>query len=180
MPLSSRISPHMTTWSTFDAFRGLGIELFANQLTTNSTAWPLANRGIMVPMYLDAPATVQKLFLVNGTAVSGNVDLGIYDWSYNRLCRITGGAGAAQAGVSNIQLFTPDTVLSLQPGRYRFAVSADNITSTVAATGHSIRQMRYMGMSQMASALALPATWTPVNPASQVIPLAGFTNLSTL
>lgn len=183
MLLSQLTLPHLTTWTTWDQFRAVGLDMWHNALTPGSTTWPSASRGYMVPIYLDVQTTVNRLFVDCGTAASGTMDLGIYDWSYNRLCRATGGAGTTQTVTSDIQVVTPDTVLTLGPGRYRFALSIDNVIATVVRTAHSIPILRAAGVSQMSSAQSgggLVTPWVPATISTAFLPLAGFTNLTTI
>ena len=63
-----------------DSPLSLGTQISAVSLATPASAtFPSANRAILVPFVVTEDCTVVKLWAYNGAAVSGNIDLGIYD-----------------------------------------------------------------------------------------------------
>jgi hypothetical protein len=123
---------------------------------TASATYISANRAIYIPFALASTATFVKMFVINGAAVSGNIDVGIYNEAGTRL--VSSGS-TAQAGTSAIQEFDiTDTTLS--EGIYYLAVAMDNTTGTLQrGTGSSLR-LQMTGMAIQASAFPLPATAT--------------------
>lgn len=117
-----------------------------------STAWPTANLAIYLPVEILYPVTIAKIMVNNGTAVSGNIDVGIYDADGNR--RVSAGS-TAQAGASAIQIFDiTDTLLN--PGLYYMAVALDNTTGTLAGWTFVNIDIAPFGVCQQATAFALP------------------------
>lgn len=162
---------HVTHTSTLNAL-GPAIEQ-ATANTYGSAVWPSANRAIFVPFTVDEDYTVVKMGLANGAAVSGNVDLGIYDSSFTRLVS-TG--STAQSGTTQMQSFdVTDTDLS--PGWYYMALAVSNTTAQVFCLNPSAFEafMGGVGCFQQAAALPLPSTATPAAVSSNYLPWFGMT-----
>lgn len=136
---------------------------------TTSAVWPTASTAIFLPCMLREQRTVYQLSHENGTVVSGNVDIGVYD---ERGTRLVSRGGVAQAGTSTIQLHdVTDTVIG--PGVVFLAMVLDNITGTALRTSTPAVQMRACGVCTMASAYPLPATATLVGTAAAYTPAFG-------
>ena len=150
----------------------LSIETATNTVSTGAPAsavWPSANRAIFVGFRVWTPITVVKMFVVNGTAVSGNIDMAIYDEAGARL---TPSISTAQAGTSAIQeLNITDTQLGV--GLFFLALAVDNTTATVYRKSINVAHLRAARCYQMASAFTLPATATFAAPASSYLPIFG-------
>jgi hypothetical protein len=93
----------------------------------------------------------QQLFVANGSAVSGNFDLGIYDAAGTRLVSI---GSTAQSGTTALQAATISPV-PLSPGLYYFGLALDNTSGAVL--GHTSNAGRATGARMLASAFPLPA-----------------------
>lgn len=133
-----------------------------------SLVWPSANLAIFVPFTVYEPITIVKMSIINGTAVSGNVDVGIYDGGGAKL--VSSGS-TAQAGTSVIQTFDITDTL-LKPGLYYLALAISNTTGTVESSGTLVAiDAEIIGVMQMASAFALPATATFAAFAQTSVPL---------
>jgi hypothetical protein len=142
-----------------------------------SNAWPSANLAIFVPVDIFRPVTIVKMMVNNGSAVSGNIDVGIYTPNGARL--VSAGS-TAQAGTSAIQTFDITDTL-LMPGWYYMAVALDNTTGTLAAfTGGTAVDYRPLGMAQMASAFALPDPATFAAFTQTYVPLVSMTQRTTV
>lgn len=157
----------------------IGVELAAMGLPKpTSSAYQLANRAILVPFVLMEEVTVVKLFVFNGGTVSGNVDVGIYDASYNRL--VSAGS-TAQTGTGRIQEFdVGDTTIG--PGQFYMAMAPDN------TNGHYIRWPldvsvdggEMLGLLEDESAFPLPDPLVPIAfDNSTILPIFGL-SLRTL
>lgn len=150
--------------------------LQALDVAASSIAWPTANTAVFVPFHVYTPTVVKQIGWFNGSAVSGNVDCGIYDAAGTRL--ISTGS-TAQAGVSTIQTVdVTDTLLG--PGLFYMAFAADNITATVIGIVPTLQRGRVLGLVEMATAFALPATATFATLTGNVVPFACFTTRSLI
>ena len=143
---------------------------------------PTTNKAWFFPFVIGQTITAAKLFILNGTAVAGNIDLGIYDSTFARLVS-TG--STAQAGTSAIQsVDIADTVLTA--GLYYLAYAGDTaagqtffgVLSQIAAAA-----MVSAGCFMQTSAFALPSTATPasIDPGvSAALPIFGLSQRTTI
>lgn len=133
-----------------------------------SFTWPTSNLAIFFPFEIYEPITIAKLTVLNGSAVSGNIDAGIYDAMGNRLVSI---GSTAQSGTTAIQTFDVTDTL-LVPGLYYLALALDNTTGTVGGySGLIAGDMQAAGCFQQASAFPLPNPATFAAFAQTVLPL---------
>lgn len=126
-----------------------------------------ASLAMFIPVIVRNQITVYQLGWSNGATVSGNVDVGIYDRNQNRL--VSAGS-TAQAGTSALQIVdVADTVLA--PGLYYLAMAMDNGTGLVARGSFTNAQWpRACGVTNQASAFALPSTAAWGAPTSALVP----------
>lgn len=151
------LSPVLINATTIGTFsrQSIGLDLRGHAASTStSTAWPSANLAIYIPVEIYQVVTIVKMAVNNGTAVSGNIDVGIYDVGGAKL--VTKGS-TAQAGTSAIQIFDITDTLLL-PGLYYMAVALDNTTGTLAGWTVATQVAQSMGAFQQASAFALPTS----------------------
>lgn len=142
-----------------------------------STAWPLANVALFYPFSVVEPVTAVKLWVINGSTASGNLDLGIYSAAGTRL--VSSGS-TAQAGTTAIQIVDTTDLLLLPNTYYYMAVAMDGTTATCRAWNTTTAgKYAAMGMVQMASAFPLPATATFALMAQAYCPLFGWSQLAT-
>jgi hypothetical protein len=121
-----------------------------------SATWPVANTAIFIPFRVAQPTQIVKIFWQNGGAVSGNIDVGIYDLQGNRLVSL---GSTAQTGISAIQIGDiTDTIL--QTGVYYMAMAMDNVTGTQRRFAPTAPLTRAMGIYNVVSAFPLPSTVT--------------------
>jgi len=143
-----------------------------------SAAWPSANLAIFVPVTLGASERIDAIraVITNGTAASGNFDVGIYDENWNRVASL---GSTAQSGTSVAQLATVSWTLT--KGRWYLGLAFDNTTATVAAIGSfAVGSLAALGCAQMASAFPLPATVTPARCAQTILPIFGVSRTAAL
>lgn len=141
-----------------------------------SATWPATDLAIYYPFRLGAPLTITLLWCWNGTAVSGNVDIGVYAADGTR---IVSAGTTAQAGTSALQSFNvTDTVIG--PGDYYMALAFDNTTATVFRMNPAARILQGSGMLQQATAFALPATATFAQSTNAFLPICGLSTRSFL
>jgi hypothetical protein len=169
--VSSMVMPyHLITMTPYHVC-SLGGIYFQPSTQPLTGTWPVANLAFFIPFRLPTVVVVTLMFAYNGAAVNGNLDLGIYDASGNRL--ISSG-GVAQAGINQIQtLDIPDTKIG--PGIFYMAIVLDNIVGTIFRQTPSTIYLRMMGIVQMANAYPLPLTAVFATMAQIHIPDFGFT-----
>lgn len=143
-------------WST-----GTGSTTIA--ITTNA-AW-------VYPFTIFSQVTAYSLFWFNGTAVAGNVDIGIYDEDLNKV--ITTGS-TAQSGVTAPQIVSI-TPTELTPGRYFLAISSNDAGADfTGVTTLPNDELATLGAFTQGSAFALPASLTPSTTTLNTIVACGF------
>ncbi len=172
-PSSFNIGP----WSP-DAI-GPQIGFYGAWTTFGSATWPSANLAIGYPFMLTEPRTVLQMWVFNGSAVSGNVDAGIYTAAGAKL--VSKGS-TAQATTSDLQLLdVTDTLLPANQILYAW-MALDNTTGTTTrlAGGVSLAQTGGTGVMQMATAFPLPSTITGAAIGSNYIPAFGPVFASTI
>lgn len=135
-----------------------------------SIAWSAANRAVYIPFRLPTVITATIMFLFNGAAVNGNLDIGIYDEGGTRL--ISSGA-VAQAGISQIQS-VDITDTRFGPGLFYMALALDNNVGTVYQSGPGTVRLRAAGCVMEEGAFPLPAVAAFISYATS-LPLFGFT-----
>lgn len=124
-------------------------ELFS---VSQSTVYPLANRCIFVPFKIEKTAVAYNMFTQAGSAVSGNIDVGLYT---SGMVSLTTLGSTAQANVSDITVHNiTDTILL--PGRYYMGLSCDNITATFPRWSTGPRHLRMMGCLEKTGTFPLP------------------------
>lgn len=134
-----------------------------------------ANGAVFIPFRISKPIIVQNLFVQNGTAVSGNIDLGIYTPGGTRLVS-TG--STLQAGANVIQTIAV-TPTQLGPGLFYLALAMTSaaIARILVRLYAPTRISSVLGLATMAGAFPLPAvaTFATVAVASLLIPQIGLT-----
>lgn len=140
------------------SMESIGMTVAALADTANaSQAWSPTNGAIFVPFSLWKPRTAKKMFVYNGAAVSGNVDVGIYNDAGTRL--VSAGS-TAQAGTDVVQEFDiTDTALPAGQLLY-MALAFDNTTATINGKSHGTPAAIVRGILTMGSAFPLPSTAT--------------------
>lgn len=140
-----------------------GSGLWVYPIPTAGGVYPAANRALYIPIFVESPVTVYQL-AVYPTAQSGNLDIGIYDESSNRL--VSAGSTAVGA-INTIQAINiADTYLI--PGAYFLAINCDNTTAAfLRSNAGNATLYGFWGVQQQAvGAVTLPATATMTSPIS--------------
>jgi hypothetical protein len=151
--------------------QALGNFFNAAGYTLSSTAWLTANRCSSIPFSVYAPITIVKMFVINGATVSGNIDVGIYDF-WGKLLVSKG--STAQSGINAIQSFDiTDTLLN--PGHYYMAVVLDNTTGTLQMWTPSASIYRSEGVFETTSSFPLPDPMGFGSPSMSRVPFVGLT-----
>lgn len=160
------------TISTLGLFSA-GVELAAMAVTAAaSTAVAVNNVAWAVPFRLTTPMTVKKLYHVNGSVATGNIDMGIYDEALARLVSI---GSTAQSGTNIVQEFDI-TDTQLNPGLYYIASAYSSSSATAMMPGGMSGFFgSIIGAFTATTSFPLPSTLTPAN-APLTIPIMGLTN----
>ncbi len=135
-----------------------------------------ANRARFVPFRLSSNFVVANAFMFNGSAVAGNIDIGVYDAAGTKL----GSTGStAQSGTDQIQTIALSLVLS--PGLFYLAMMNDNATCTCHISNWAVAAyVKMYGTAIQDVAFPLPATATfATNPGSSLL-LFGITGRSVV
>lgn len=171
-------SPRMGAIGPFSTGQVLGDYARCGRLIGATAVWGAANGAYYQPFTIDEHQTITQLAWFNGTAVSGNCDIGVYDWAGTRLVSI---GSTAQSGTSTVQAVNiADTALS--PGDYYLGMSMDNVTGQVfrLSIHHSLCIAAGMKV-QATGAFPLPATATFSDPTVSFNPVVqAFTFASTI
>lgn len=99
---------------------------------SGTISFTAANDGIFVPVWVRANLSVVQLFWANGSVVSGNASVAIYDKAGTRLA--TSGAVAC-VGTTAFQKHTVS--VNLTPGLHWLGLSCDNTTQQWRAAGRA-------------------------------------------
>lgn len=165
--------PIITPWSLESAVGGVtfaqmsGANLGMQAASSNS--WVGANDTILVPIAITRHTKVRKMFCVNGSGNTGNVDVGIYDAKGTLI--VSSGA-TLQSGTNNLQVFDiTDTTIG--PGQYFMALSASSAAATFFRTAMQGRSTSGMGVKINTNAHPLPATISLSDMSSDYIPIFG-------
>lgn len=129
-----------------------------SRVAWSTAAWSAANRAQFVPFHIYQTITVQSLFTMNGNAVSGNMDIGIYttDWKI-----LTHTGAKAQAGTYRVQSFAIPTI-ELGAGSYYLGMSVDNTTATFFRRAGALNPgATIVGVAQQSTAFPLPELAAP-------------------
>lgn len=172
----------MVTIHTLSPEAGVGLGIFNGANVGmdgySSSAWPAgANTAVFIPFLVGKEITFSTMFWVNGTVVSGNVDVGVYSQDGTK---IVSKGSTAQSGTSAIQIVTVTTT-TIGPGLYYLALVLDNATGTIASYPiGQVLKTKFTGAAQMASAFALPSSATFATLGQDSLPLVGLSTRSTI
>ena len=140
-----------------------------------SATFSAANKAIFMPFPVFSPITIVKLFVINGTTVSGNIDVGIYTAN---VLKIVSSGSTAQSGTSAVQEFNiTDTLLN--PGFYYLAVAMDNGTAHLESWALSV-MMRTLGIAEASTAFPLPTNASISSITASRYPFIGATQRATI
>jgi hypothetical protein len=147
-PYESRTYRHYTI-STMDYLNTVTV-------STNpaSTAWPLANLAIYVPIYINEPCTIYQVGTGAGLTAGGNFDIGLYQMDGTKV-QSTG----TQARTASAWNAVDWTDLDVSPGWYYAAMAAngvDNYCGVAPAAG----LCEAFGIAEQTTAFVLPSPAT--------------------
>jgi len=127
-------------------------------VSSSSAVYPTADLAIYIPVVVAEPVVIRKLATANGTAVSGNLDVGVYD---ARGTRLVSAGTTAQSGTTTEQVIDV-TDATIGPGLFYLAVTLDNTTGTFFRGGPVAPLAASIGIlsEQLGTGAALPSTAT--------------------
>ena len=142
------------------SMQSLGVPLcVCGQFGPATNNYVTANLAVFIPFSVPEPVVITKMGWGNGAAVTGNIDVGIYDESGNRL--VSAGS-TAQSGTSTLQVVdVTDTLLSR--GRYYLAMTSDTSSTSqkVIAVLPAAGICQSLGLLQMTAAPPLASNANP-------------------
>lgn len=148
-PTSQALSPH--------SFNSLGPMLSG---TGSSSAWPLTNLIIYIPVRIFRPVTVYQSIVGCGSTGGGSFHNGLYDRFGNRLLT-TGSVNRSASG----EVITDVTDTFLLPGLYYLALQVNGTNNMIMSSTETARAWRAMGCREEAAAgagLPTTATWVTI------------------
>lgn len=175
-PAASDSINYITVHSVSSILEGINKELTSIGASSFASAvWPTANTAFFIPTFVAEQVLVTQLFSQNGSAVSGNIDVGIYTMDGTRI--VSSGSTAHASGNAN-QLFNiTDTLLG--PGVFYLALALDNVTGAITRyLMPTSVPSGVLGVCEMATAFPLPAMATLVTTATNYVPGFGYTTRS--
>lgn len=167
--MSNPVWQYMSGINSLGGDFGAALGAMVGGTTPSSGAFPASNDALLVPFYIHQSSLIKRLFAINGSSVSGNIDMGLYTQDG---ARITSIGSTAQAGTSTIQFFDIADI-TLGPGRYYLAVAMDNTTGTLFRANPSVARLQAVGMAKQATAFALPSSITFATVTALYLPLIG-------
>ncbi len=139
-------------------------------LTYASAVYPTANKIYYIPFRIGATVLVKRLYCVNGAAVSGNIDLGVYDQNGKRLIV----AGSTAQASTNVPQAIDTTDTELLPGCYYFGIQCSNTTSAFFRNNSAVSLLQGRGLyMETAGGIGLPSTATGVRITNAYFPACG-------
>lgn len=140
--------------------------------------WAVNDLAIYVPVSIPVPFTIARFLIANGSNITGNVDVGIYNAAGTRLLS-TG--STVRANASAVQ-YIGVTDQVFQAGTYYLALVGSSTTGTyLQPSVSSAARARMLGvLEEQLGATTLPATMTPVAFTQTLIPQFGFTQSDSI
>jgi len=139
-----------TCVGTLDLIRGI------QSGTLAGVAWPAGGLAFYIPFTLGGPVVVQGFFIPLG-AVSGNVDVGVYDVNYNAIVR-NGGLPRPGGTCTGIAFSNP----SIGPGQFKIGISSDSNTLTVLSYSLIAGLNELLDITESVASYPLPSVGLPI------------------
>lgn len=151
-----------------------GPELMGIDDGLGSGVWT-ANRLFFSPLIVATPLLVSQFFWFNGTVVSGETDVGIYNEAGT--VKLGSSGPTTNAGVSQIQVVDVANFFLPANSRLWLALGCDNATQTFWRGNPSKVALQYAGCTEQLSgwSTGLPTPIVPAAPTVAVFPYFGFT-----
>lgn len=137
--------------------------------TPGSSAWPSANRIYYVPVRIPEAFTVLRVWWLNGSSVTGNVDVGLYNSAGTRLWQL---GSTAQSGTNVVQ-FADIGDQAHAAGLYYMAMQHSSNGNVFRVAPGVVFEIALGIMEESAGGFALPATATFAKAAGNWVPQFG-------
>jgi hypothetical protein len=162
---------HLLTPSTISSIGQYAVGAVIGSLgNPTSNTWPASNRVIYMPFRVAQPITIIQFLTFNGAAVSGNLQVGVYDANG---VLIVSSASTAHTGTNALQVVNV-TDTRIGPGLFYMALTFDNTTSACmgfAPAALTTQMTRMLGlMEETPGSFGLPATATFSTVSQALIP----------
>lgn len=167
--MAQPIWEYMQGLNSFSGDLGVTIGAVSGGISPASAAFPASNDAIFIPFTSDQAVTIKRLYTINGSTASGNIDVGVYTQDG---AKIVSSGSIAQAGTSAPQFFDV-TDFILGPGLYFWAVAMNNTTGTLFRSSLAVRYSQAIGIRKQATAFALPASATFATVTAAYLPFIG-------
>lgn len=173
-PLTRMLPLHVcSTSSRFNNASGIVIMEANNAI--GGASWPLGNLAVYIPIHMPSRFTVSR-FMVCSANTTGNVDVGLYDQSGNRLIS----TGTVAKNSATLMYFGV-TDRSFSAGHYYLGLVCSTGGSIYRVAFDDQYEARMCGLLQEAlGSTVLPATMTPVSFTSVACWCFGFTQSDSL
>jgi hypothetical protein len=139
---------------------------------TPAAATATANLAMYTPINLPFDYPVNRVYWGNGSSLSANMAMGIFDMNGRRI--YTTGS-TAMSGASTLQFVTPGTTFVLPAGGYYLALSCDGTTNRLSAVAPAVNRLQELGCLQQTSNFALADPATFATPTVALYPIIGIT-----
>lgn len=143
--------------------------------TVSSKTWAGANLSTFLPFTLPWYYNAQRAFWMNGSAVGGNANIGIFTQGGVRLWSI---GSTVTSGASVLQYVTISPDLWLPPGSYYLAIAFSGTTNVVSGGGPTAALMKLSGNLIQTGNLALATPATFATNTTNVLAFCGLTKTS--
>jgi hypothetical protein len=157
----------------------LGRDWLAISVGLGSAVWT-ANLLIFIPLLLAQPTLVAQFWWMNGAAVNGNTDVGVY--TEDGQTKLGGTGSTLNSGTSQIQVVDVADFRLAADTRYWLALGSDSGTQAYSRNNLIVGGLDYIGVKQQAAGWSsgLPTTVTPAAPTVAILPNFGFTGKATI
>jgi hypothetical protein len=140
-----------------------------------AATWPTSNRAYYIPLSLPWPYPVKRVWWINGSNTTGNVDLGVYRAQDG--LKLASIGSTARSGTTAVQYVSVDWAFA--PGEYYLAMGCNNNGgSFIRTSGMSANNLRMFGQMHE-DTFPLPSSMTPALETNAYTPLFGLTRLSS-
>jgi hypothetical protein len=170
--------PVMSAWATEAIGQALVAQGGRLDGATSGT-YTTANRAILIPFTPKRDMRPALWYWQNGAAVSGNLEVGVWDYA---LQKVASSGSVAQAGVSAYQTAAVAGSPVLRAGRtYYLVLCCDNTTAAYIRVATAGGASAGLGQLMLATSLPLPASLVGAVVSNQGnFPHFGFTERSFL
>lgn len=164
--------PHHLVLSSFDMEAAGVVPGISVSAPSGATNWPANNRIIYIPCRVRAPFSIVRFFWINGTAVGGNVQAGIYSVSGALLSSCPSTGQAVTNGSQGVAPTGGDYTVT--PGVYYLAITLSTTAGRIWRLAPVAQSLKAYGLyDETPGVFGLPTTATFAAQVSGIVPLIG-------